>query len=354
MPDIESSQNKQENFAVMLPCNPNDFGDFISGLLGKPQTIEKAFRGTFEISKNDIVNTYHLIEQRIQQQNDAQLIQFTTKIFYNDDTSVLMNSIEDFEHYSEIRPLESIGVTLSWIYLIKFKNKSAAEKQEINLSFDADIDLVLENEDSILFSKLRFFRPTGIICRINHTERTWGIDIESLLTGHVKSLTNMPTKSEQFLYKNSTIIGLLSGVLFFASMLFGAWNSYSAYRDKFLENINTLANDIKEPIEFLTFKINNLLDFIIGGSETELSYIFSTVLLVSFSVSVFLGGMISSKADNRPKSFVLLSSLAEKKKKKFDTKRKNNWIYFTISIILGISTSIIGSILFKKFIENSI
>ncbi|ARU48033.1 hypothetical protein [Sulfurospirillum diekertiae] len=122
MPDIDLfKKDGQENFAVTLPCNPNDFGAFISGLLGKPQTIEKAFRGTFEVSKDDIINTFYLIEQRIQQQNDAQLVQFTVKILYNDDTSVLLNSIADFEHYTEVRPLESIGVALSWTYLIKFK-----------------------------------------------------------------------------------------------------------------------------------------------------------------------------------------------------------------------------------------
>ena len=349
MPEIDSCQkNDNDNYAVMLPCNPNDFGEFISGLLGKPQTIEKAFRGTFEISKNNIINTYHLIEQRIQQQNDAQLIQFTVKIFYNDDTSVLLNSLFDFEHYNEIRPLESIGVTLSWTYLIKFKNKSVPEKQEINLTFNADTELALEDDDSIL----RLFRPTGITCRINHTERTWGIDIEYLLTGHIKSLTKMPTKPEQFIYKNSGMIGLLAGLSFLISMMIGAWNTYSIYRDKYLENINTMANNIKDPMDFLTFKMNNLLDFVVGGSESELSYIFSTVLLISFIISIILGTIISIKANNRPKSFVLLSQLAEDEKKKTEIKRKRNWMYFVLSILIGIITSIIGSILFKKFIEN--
>ncbi|ARU48032.1 hypothetical protein [Sulfurospirillum diekertiae] len=179
--------------------------------------------------------------------------------------------------------------------------------------------MVLEDEDSILFRQLRYFKQTGIFCRINHTERTWGIDIESLLTGHVKSLTKMPSKLEQFLYKNSSFIGFLSGLLFFASMLFGAWNTYSIYRNMYLENINVKAKEIIEPIEFLTYKINNLLDFVIGGTETQLSYIFSAVLFASFIISIILGGFIGSNANNRPKSFVLLSSLAISRK----TKTKN-------------------------------
>ncbi|MDD2698830.1 MAG: hypothetical protein PHF17_08530 [Arcobacteraceae bacterium] len=352
MSDINSFEEEgPEHFGIMLPCKPSDFGEFISGLLGKPQTIEKAFRGTFEIKKEDIFNTYYLIEQRIQQQNEAQLIQFSVKIFYSDESSILLNSIKAFEHYAEVRPLESIKVALSWTYLIKFKNKSVPEKQEINLSFDSDAELILDAEEL----RYRFYgRGTSIFCRINHTERTWGVDIESLLTGHVHSLTKMPTKFEQFLYTNSTIIGFMSGLLFLASLLFASWNAYSIYRDKYLENINTMANQITEPMEFITFKLTNLLNFVISGTDSQLSQIFMIAILISIFLSVFFGSLISDKVNNRPKSFVLLSALAEKRQKESAVIRKNNWIYFIVTIVIGVGTSIIGSILFKRFVENLI
>src|SRR5258708_6738933 len=91
-------------YSVVLPCAPEDFTEFVSGLLGKAQTIEKVFAGAFEINADDIVNTFHLVNQRVHQQNEASLVQFTVRIVYDDDSSVLLNSLEDFVHYSEIRP----------------------------------------------------------------------------------------------------------------------------------------------------------------------------------------------------------------------------------------------------------
>jgi hypothetical protein len=68
---------REENYEVLLPCAPEDFGEFVSRLLGKPQTIERLIYGVFEIKKEDVINTYHLVEQRIHQQNEAVLVQFS-------------------------------------------------------------------------------------------------------------------------------------------------------------------------------------------------------------------------------------------------------------------------------------
>lgn len=92
---------------------------------------------------------------------------------------MLLNSLSDFEHYSEIRPISSIGAVLSWTYIIKFKNKRVPEKQEINLSFrseddDEDVgDGSFIVDDGIVVRKSRSWYASGIFLRINHTERTW-------------------------------------------------------------------------------------------------------------------------------------------------------------------------------------
>jgi hypothetical protein len=87
------------DYAVLLPCTPDEFGDFVSGLLGKPQTIEKSIFGEFEVTRDAVANTFHLVNQRIDQQNEAPLIQFTARIEYDDNSSVLLNSLQDFGNY---------------------------------------------------------------------------------------------------------------------------------------------------------------------------------------------------------------------------------------------------------------
>src|SRR5437899_897944 len=110
---------QEERYAITLPCPPAEFGDFISSLLGRAQTIQKGFRGTFILTRDHIQNVFHLVDQRVHQQNEATLVQFTVKILYNDESSVLLNDLTDFLHYNEVHPLISIGVDLTWTYLIR-------------------------------------------------------------------------------------------------------------------------------------------------------------------------------------------------------------------------------------------
>lgn len=48
--------NSSNKYVVVLPCPPDQFREFVSGLLGKPQTISKRITGPFEIGKADIEN----------------------------------------------------------------------------------------------------------------------------------------------------------------------------------------------------------------------------------------------------------------------------------------------------------
>src|SRR6266478_5787375 len=93
--------------SVVLPCSPDQFQNFISGLLGRPQTISRHISGPFELTRADIENVFYLLEQRISSQNEGTLIQFTVRVIYDDGSSVLLNSLADFQAYNEVRPLIS-------------------------------------------------------------------------------------------------------------------------------------------------------------------------------------------------------------------------------------------------------
>lgn len=142
MPEINFEPEVPKPFdpnrtAVLLPCEPDQFRDFIAGLLGKPQVIERVISGPFTVTRGNVENLYHLLDQRLASQNDATLIQFVARIVYDDKSSVLLNSFGDFLAYKEVKPLISTSVHLSWIHLVKFRNKSAPEKQQIDISFIA-------------------------------------------------------------------------------------------------------------------------------------------------------------------------------------------------------------------------
>lgn len=348
----KGGQSTAEKYAVLLPCEPDEFSHFVSGLLGKPQTIEKYFHGAFELSREQVSNTFHLVNQRINQQNVASLIQFTVKIIYDDNSSVLLNSLDDFEHYNEVRPLKSVGVTLSWTYLIRFQQKNAPERQQIDLTFRAGSsgagDLIVE--DGVLISRRRsYLGPSGISLRINHTDRTWGVDIESLLTGHVKTLFVAQNKTASFLSKNSEKIGLFVGIVFFLGSIVGAYFSTRKFIDSYLRAVSSLSKGVKNHSDLLFSKIDFLMDIITKGVWPR--YILSIIIfiLICIIISIVLGIWVAAKADNSPRSFVLLSKSAEEEWKHILNKTKRDWLVFCVSIVASIITGILANIIFSTY-----
>lgn len=340
-------------FGVMLPCAPDQFGEFVSGLLGKPQTIEKSMHGIFELERQDVVNTFHLLDQRIHQQNDASLIQFTVRILYDDDSSVLLNSISDFESYTEIRPIASIGVVLSWTYLIKFKNKRVPEKQEVSLSFRSGDDEIgvgsLIVDDGIVVRKSRSWYGSGIFLRVSHTERTWGVDIESLLTGHVKSLFKHSSNAEKFIYKNSGEIGLSAGIIFFLSAIVGVVITSSRFIEVYLDKVHALSTETANSAVVMASKLDFLVEVISTGVWPR--FIFSVIvfLLISLILSIALGVWVGTKADNRPMSYVLLSKAAVERRSKSITKLQRDWYMFAVSVAVSVVTGVVSNIIFTKY-----
>ena len=98
-----------------------------------PQVLEGEFFGSFDIHLADIENFYHLVEQRNTEQNTGRLIQFSTKIMYQDSISVEVELLAGLRLYSEVKPLVSVGVILTWVYLMTFRDSAVPEKQQIEI-----------------------------------------------------------------------------------------------------------------------------------------------------------------------------------------------------------------------------
>ncbi|MDF5734742.1 MULTISPECIES: hypothetical protein [unclassified Nostoc] len=122
-PIVYSSANPSTGGYITLPVPPDQFNEFIINLLGRPQSIEKRIYGRFEIEWSDITNFNDLINQRIIQQNNAQLINFQSRIYFHDNSVIELNSYPQLITYKEVRPLVTVAIDLSWDYLIQFNNK---------------------------------------------------------------------------------------------------------------------------------------------------------------------------------------------------------------------------------------
>ena len=217
-PPINYPQVSVDPRGVLIPCPPEEFADFISSLLGKSQICEGLFDGWFEIHLKDIENFYHLVDQRLSEQNVSRLISFTVVIKYFDGTSVELPSLDHLRQHVEIRPVVSSGVLLTWIYLVGFRGRPIPERQQIDVEIQSSRG---NEEDALYYSSPRSQHSHGsgyMKYRVSYTARTWGSNIENMLRSHILTLINPNSgKFSNALIKFRTAIQFLLGSVIFVA-----------------------------------------------------------------------------------------------------------------------------------------
>lgn len=340
-----------ESNAVILPCSTKDFGRFISELLGKPQTIHNSLRGSYELKREDVLNVHALLMQRVGQQNEAVLTQFTAKLMFSDNSSVLLNSIEDFSTYHEVRPVACIGLHLSWVFLVKFNDKSHPEKQEIDLSFLTGHHVPTFDED--VHVVMWGGRDTGVVVyRIAHTARSWGSDIDALLRSHLASVIEEVPKIHKWLARHNEKVAMLV----FAGLILCSIGGTLYSATSFVARQKTLISQLGEITSggVTPNHMAYLLDTVASGTWERFLLTSIVFLLFSFVVSVLVAIWVGSTADNLPPSFLLLTKESEKRKNKILAKRKVRWFSFAGSLLVGLAVGVAGNICYALWFERLI
>jgi hypothetical protein len=341
-------EKEKQQFQISLPCEPENFSAFIGSLLGKPQTISKAYSGSFEISHQDIDAVYHLVGQRVKQQNQANLIQFTIRLVFDDDSTVLLNSLDDFKRYTEVRPLIVTQAHLSWSFLVKFQDSEHPEKQVIEMSFVTRATggiAIFDSEDSPIIPLSRFIGGGHISFRIEHTARTWGADIESLLSGHIKHIILPESKARAAVRKHSGAISISLAVAFFVCSIIACF--YSA--GKISQEQMALLNPIFSDSSNIDIKLNALLEITASGFWGK--FFFSVFVFTIFSLfsAIFLGVWAETSGDARKPSYILLTKKSEQYKIQAEAKYGRKWVSFISSIAVGVVTGVVGNIIFTWY-----
>jgi len=327
---------KEEKGYITLPYNQDEFKEFIIGLLGRPQSISKKIGGSFTITSKDIENVYCLINQRILQQNDAKFVSFTAVISYSDQSVVHLNSFEEFMTYNEVRSIRTNAIHIILIYLVKFQDKTVPEKQEINISFIAGIGFTNTIDDDILF----FSNDSGaILFKINHTARSWGADLEALLTNHLSNLLHPRNKFKDWVKKYSDQISIISVIILFVTTIFGSIYATHIYTQKTNLYIQNTLKKVPDKTDFLLLYLSQ------GGWAKHYYSVF-VFLILSLVVSILLGIWMSLAADSKEISFILFTKEDERKQKIILRKREKKWMQFILSVIISIITGVVANYLF--------
>lgn len=323
-----------------LPFDQGQFKNFIKGLLGTPQTITKRMKGNFEIHLSDLQNFHNLINQRVTQQNKGTLVQLKTQVYYSDESSVLLSSYDELVSYREVKPIISEAVRMTWVYLIQFEDKDVPEKQEIELMIISTVqrNVVADDDISIIFPLSGQIRMA-----IKHTARSWGADIESLLTNQINSILIKPNKLKEFLQKNSSNIGLFTGILFFICSLITVFN----WTSNFNHNEVAEASKIIESAKNLDFKVDTILQYLANNSHNQFSQKINIFISISLFLAIFLGFWVSSLANNKTRSYLVLTAEAKSNMERLRKKSRNKIVLFFVSIGMSIITKVLASFAFQ-------
>ncbi|HTI02015.1 MAG TPA: hypothetical protein VL752_13795 [Acidisoma sp.] len=344
---------------LAIPCPPDKLGEFIAGLLGKPKAIQKKIAGAICITRDDIANFHHLIEQRIHEQNVAQLIKLTIEIQYDDNSTVCVSSIKEFLTYSELRPIVSKFIAMNWVYLVQFNNKEAPERQEISLEISTNNSSISNNFDRYQYdvsddiqgyiknrSKQDFTIETGKIeITIAHTSRSWAVDIENLLTNQAQSYIRDESWLRKFLVDFNFPC---HAVLFLSLSTFLIWLGYRGLRYNYHVNYETI---LAKPIlnNLTQSKIDFISSYLTSGSLLLWILLSTVYVFLTFAIAGVAAGATISLANIPEPSFLLLSKNSEKYKLDIERHCQANLKVFSAGVILNVILGLVSSYLFAFF-----
>ena len=186
-----------------------------------------------------------------------------------------------------------------------------------------------------------------IFLQIRHSARTWGVDIESLLTGHVNAMLKEEPKLKRFVYDHSGLIGLIVGLVFLSMTVVGSFVWTNHFVESQLRAARTVMQNSASSAEALGIRLNFLIERTVSGEWTRFLFALAIFVFVSGVLSIVFGIWTSSAAENRPSSFVLLSKRAEDEKVKALAMREHGWLQFVGSIIVMVITGICANALFN-------
>jgi len=347
-----SSDKNGKELGVYIPVPPAKIAEFLGGLLGRPQVIRGGRRGSICIEMKDIENFYHLIDQRVNEQNIANLVAFDCNIQYQDGSSVEIHSLKSLREYASVGSSIPIGVQLSWVFLVQFKSVPVPERQEIDVLMRCNSGKQQSIDDDLVIDEMvesfwhgRNMYSGAISFYIAHTRRSWGFDIQNLLSSHIENMMSVSDEPlREFFRKNRKLTEFLfavplgmAGGLFFLQVI--DWLVLQSYRRYLAIEGTEFADILIKKMNFIALDLQgkNILSLFVAAG--------GLFLLTSVLIAMILIFIIKPALQGKP-SFILLSDSA---KKDFDvrmTRYNKGWTNFLFGAALSIVLGVLGNTVF--------
>ena len=329
--------NPESSTLVTLPLSRENFKDFMASLLGKPESVQGSVEGAFEIDFRGFEQLDYRIDNRIRQQNKSEFIQFTAKLFFDDDSSRSFSGVKSFKEYKEEKNLICTGFIFTWIYLVEFNDKGFFEKQEISVS------------------SVRY----DISYSVRHTNQTWGVEIAELIRkyimGFVKTdvpLAGFRRKVIENIKGYNTFFLILAFLLSFVFLWIYLQERLTSCRS-FSDQIGQFVGEnilLGEKVDFLINFFNTCQAMALKENVIFLLFTFFS-LIISSLLSGWISGLIYGLIKLPTYRFLLFTEASEKEKEKYFSRVsfwRNFWL---VTVALGSIPAFLNRILWNYISE---
>lgn len=335
-----SNEDDREVF-VQVPIRKQDFGRFVANLLGQPEKIEGSKYGSFEATYEWLIHLHHLIDQRIKQQSHAELVDFSALFRYKDGPDRKITTVTGFLHFNEGKIVVTESLQLTWTYLISFPGNRIPEKQEISLNLITDRAEVVTVGTSRI-SRLKTEKLGVVTYSIAHTERTWGDDIQTLLSREIDSIFNEDQWYAGII--TATIIFLMLG--FFALGILVPAYIEQIIRDSEWARIYASSVPAGASIEILTVdeKLNLALKLLDPTNQLHNSKAWFRVIsfIAGTALAVFTGFLFDRSAP----SFIVVTKEDRKRKEKHKRDQQKSFVLKILSFTGAVAAGVAGNYLY--------
>lgn len=330
-----------------------DLGSFLSSLLGQQRTIIKKADRFFLVDHRFLINIHHIIQQRINSQQKANLVSYLAIIHFSDNRTETISSAAGFEAFSDSSEWPTTKIEVSWTYLIQFPNKSIPEKQTISIVVDTGV--IQSNNSKMLNRSLRVLASflfdeseSEIVIKLEYTEYSWGIDLLRHIETEFKSRFIYENSIKKFTREISTI------VLPLVTLLAGSAGLPALYMNLVSSVILSKQNSILLQLKDQNFleKIQTKLDFLIAGSSQVSPIAMPYFWIIVISVVLLLSSLWLFVLQ-KPKSFLVLNSASSRQKTESDTRarafKSGTLVTFFLGVVAGILANQITVVINKLF-----
>lgn len=285
-----------EEGKVILPFKEDQFHSFLKSLLGQEQTIEKTFYKTFGLNRDDVKHLHALITQRVAQQNPSHFLGLKASLYFSDNSLVTFSTIELLCAYNEIKPVKSTRLLLCWTFLVTFADRQAPEKQEVEIIFGGT---EMPSDEPIVIMHRRGRRVLvggNIGVSIRHSARSWGIDIENIITSYIENIARPENTLLRLLKNREEALGSCVGGLFFCGTLYTVFWTCSRSANLTRQHLDQALQKVSEgnEIAWLKAHVQTLVEIQMQAQFMSKDIQMLMFIALSLLAAVFLGLWVPS------------------------------------------------------------